>query len=778
MNSADDSSRVLQNAGHPHRLEGRAKVTGGARYTGDLGFSQIGLDLLHAVAVQSQAASGRIRSIDTTGAEAIAGVRAVLTHRNAPRLKPVKTLTGSEIDLYLPLQDDRLHYHGQPIAVVVADTLEQARRAATLVSAEYDVCEHTALSFQEELPHASPVKKVAAGDPGTVVRGHPESAFLTAPVRLDLTYTSMPAHHNAIEPGATVAVWDNKGRLTAWAATQFAYGDATSLGQAFGFGALDQKLGILPQAATGIVLAKGKIRVIAPLVGGAFGSKASSTTLLLAAMAAKIAGAPVKIVLAREQTYAMMPYRSGIVQRVRIGATSNGKLSALLHDAIVQNSHVGPFIEPVGEWTPHLYACENLKTSHRIVKLAVNAPGWMRAPGAAPGLFGVECAMDELAETLAIDPIELRLRNYADLDPQTGHAWSSKSLRECYRAGADRVGWKDRNPRCGSMQEDGYRIGFGMATAAYRTRQFPAVARVFLTASGEAVVQSAAQEIGQGALTSLTQIAAESLGQSLDRVRFEFGDSHLPFAFITAGSATTLSVGSAIKLAAEKLKRDLILRARTDKSSPLYRVPAREIEAAGGRMFVRGNAYRGEAYSSLIARYPKRTFLARAVAGRTFGKSRYGRAAFGAQFAQVAVDPLTGQVRVQRLVGAFAGGRVINRLLAESQLRGGMIWGLGQSLLEESVLDSRKGDWVNGNLAEALVPTNSDVPSVEVLLIEEDDRRGSALGAKGLGEIGITGVAAAIANAIYHATGKRVRDLPIKLDKLFDLPLLDPASQL
>jgi len=772
LNSADRSLQTPGKTAYPRRLEGRAKVTGAARYTGDLGSRQIGLDLLHAVAVQSKAASGRVRSIDTTAAEAIAGVRAVLTHQNAPRLKPVKTLTGSEIDLYLPLQDDRLHYHGQPIAVVVAETLEQARYAATLLTAEYEVCDHPALSFTEQLPDASPVKKVAAGDPGRVVRGHPEPAFLTAPVQLDLTYTTMPAHHNAIEPGATIAVWDNRGRLTAWSATQFTYGDATSLGQAFGFGPLEQKLGILPRAAAGIQLGGGKIRVIAPLVGGAFGSKASNATLLLAAMAAKTVGAPVKLVLTREQTYAMMPYRSAVIQRVRIGASSDGKLSALLHDAVIQHSRVGPFIEPVGEWTPHLYACDHLKTSHKIVRLDVNAPGWMRAPGAAPGLFGLECAMDELAQTLGIDPVELRLRNYTDVDPQTGHAWSSKSLRECYRAAADRVGWKDRNPRCGSMREPGDLIGFGMATAAYRTMQFPAVARVFLTANGEAVVQSAAHEIGQGAFTSLTQIAAESLGQSLDRVRFEFGDSHLPFAFITAGSATTLSVGSAIKLAAEKLKRAMILRARTDKASPLYRVPLREIEAANSRMFVRDDPNRGEEYCSLIARHPNRTFAAKAVAGRTFGKSRYGRAAFGAQFAQVAVDPATGQVRVQRLVGAFAGGRVINRVLAEGQLRGGMIWGLGQALLEESVLDSRNGNWVNSNLAEALVPTNSDVPSVEPLLIEEDDSRGSALGAKGLGEIGITGVAAAVANAVYHATGKRVRELPIKLDKLLDFKLI------
>ncbi len=749
----------------PRRLEGRDKVSGRARYTGDLGPVQVGQVLLHATVVRSECAGGRIRQLDIREAEAIPGVRSTITHLNAPRLKPVKTLTASELDAFLPLQDERIHYYGQPVALIVAETLQIAQHAASLVKASYELSSVT-LSFENELPHASKVKKVAGRDPATVKRGRPERAFSAAPVRVDATYLTKPAHHNAMEPGAAIAVWDEQGRITAWNTSQFVFGDATTLGQAFGFGPLHQKLRLVPQAGFGIDL-ESKIRVIAPLVGGGFGSKGANASLLLAAMAAKVAGAAVKLVMTREQSYSLMPYRSGIAQRLRLGASPEGCLSVLLHDATVQNSTVGSFIEPVGEVTPHLYVCEHSRTTHKVVRLNVNAPGWMRAPGAAPGLFGLECAMDELAEKLKLDPVELRLRNYAAVDPQSGHEWSSKSLKECYRLAGERIGWwTERNPRCGSMRENGLLVGFGMASAAYRTNQFPSVARVTVTSRGEVIVQSAAHEIGQGAITAMSQVAAESLGVPLEHVRFEFGDTALPFAFITAGSATTLSVGTAIKKASEKLKRDLILRAITDRASPLYGLPSREVGTARGTLFSRLNSGRLETFPELLARHPKRTFSAKAVTGRTFGRSRYARFAFGAQFARVAVNSETGQIRVQRMVGAFGCGRIINPTLAQSQLLGGMVWGLGQALFEETILDKRDGSWVNSNLAEALVPTNSDVPLMEVLFAEEDDSRGSALGAKGLGEIGITGVAAAIANAVYHATGKRIRELPIKPDKL------------
>ncbi|MDQ2843336.1 MAG: xanthine dehydrogenase family protein molybdopterin-binding subunit, partial [Acidobacteriota bacterium] len=626
--------------------------------------------------------------------------------------------------------------------------------------------ETAALSFADALPYASDAGKISSGKPATETRGNPERAFASAAVQLDLTFSTEAAHHNALEPAAAIAAWHHRGFLTVWNTTQFSYGDAAVLGEAFAFGVRDRKLRIASQAALGIEL-DAKLRVIAPLIGGGFGGKGANMHLLLAAMAAKVANAPVKLVLTREQTYAMMPYRSAVVQHLHIGASPEGCLVAVLHDSVVQNSNVGSFVEPVGELTPHLYACKHLRTTHKIACLDINAPGWMRAPGAAPGMFGLECSMDELAEKVGIDPVELRLRNYTDVDPANGRPWSSNSLKQCYRAAGETIGWwSDRNPRPRSLQEDGCLIGFGMASAAYQTMQFPASARVTLTQDGLAVVQTAAHEIGQGAITALTQIAAESLCLPLDQVRLEFGDTDLPFSPMTAASSTTLSVGTAIKTAADQAKRDLLLLAITEKSSPFKGLRSREIGTGEGRLYKKTDPACSDTYADLLRRSGRRQIRVKAVTGRTFGKSRYGRSAFGAQFAKVAVDPETGHVHVLRLVGAFAGGRVINPKLARSQLRGGMIWGLGQALMEETVMDSRRGRWVNSNLAEALVPTNSDVPSVDALLIEEDDRRGSSLGAKGLGEIGITGVAAAIANAVYHATGNRIYKLPIRLDKL------------
>ncbi len=750
----------------PSRIEGRAKVTGTAQYTADLGAATVGEALLYAAIVPSRSATGCIQQINTDRLENLPGIRAIVTHENAPRLKPVKTLLSTELDKFLPLQDAQLHYNGQPIAIVIADSLIEATRAASVITAEYKPAETAAFSFAAALPYASDAGKVSSGKRATESRGKPERAFASAGIQLDLTFSTQAAHHNALEPAAAIAVWDHRGFLTVWNTTQFSYGDAAVLGEAFAFGARDTKLRIASQAAFGIEL-DAKIRVIAPLIGGGFGSKGANTHLLLAAMAAKVAGAPVKLVLTREQTYAMMPYRSAVVQHLRIGASPEGCLVAVLHDSVIQNSHTGSFVEPVGEATPHLYACKHLRTTHKVTRLHVNAPGWMRAPGAAPGNFGLECAMDELAGKLGIDPVELRLRNYTDLDPANGRRWSSNSLKQCYRAGGDAIGWwSDRNPNPRSMQEDGRLIGFGMASAAYQTMQFPASARVTLTQDGSAVVQTAAHEIGQGAITALTQIAAESLGLPLERVRLHFGDTDLPFAPMTAGSSTTLSVGTAIKTAADRVKRDLLLLAITEKNSPFKALRSREIGMCEGRLYQKRDPALTDTYSDLLRRSNRQQIQAKAVTGRTFGKSRFGRYAFGAQFAKIGVDPETGRVQVLRLVGAFAGGRVINPKLALSQLRGGMIWGLGQALMEGTVMDTRRGRWVNSNLAEALVPTNSDVPPIDVFLVDEDDRRGSSLGAKGLGEIGITGVAAAIANAIYHATGKRMRKLPIRLDDI------------
>ena len=718
----------------PIRIEGRAKVTGSALYTGDFGEETLrpylqpgeaGKPLIHAAVFQSGIAKGRVLSIDTEQAEKIAGVHMIVTHVNAPRLKKANSMMQSELARFLPLQNDAIHYRGQPLAILLAESPEAARNASSLITATYE--ESTAkLDFVENIASAKPLKKVGAGYKGHEERGHPEEDFSKAVKRIDRLYTTDAAHHNAMEPGSTIAHWHAPSaepvRLTCICSTQFVFGEAILLGEAFDLGIRDGMLRLGLAIGLGAEL-DAKVRVVAPLIGGGFGSKGNNSHLLLAAMASKLCGHPVKLVLTRPQTFSMMPYRGAVHQRIRLGANAEGRISSLLHESVLQTAETGTFNEPTGEMTAHLYDVANVLIDHCAVRLDVNANGWMRAPGLAPAHFAIESAFDELADELHVDPIVLRLRNYAEKDPATGKEWSSKKLRECYVAGASAIGWHQRSAQPRSQIVGDEAIGYGMATSAYPTNQFPATVRITLHADGTARVQTCAHEIGQGALTTLATIAAEALQLSLEKVQIEIGDTTLPMAFMAGGSSTSLSVGEAILNAAKTLKKKLA-RPHT---------------------------------------FPLR---AKGIAGRTFGKSSFGRASFGAQFVRVAVQEATGKVRVTHMAGAFAAGRILNARAARSQYLGGMIMGLGHALMEQTSLDLTHGAWVNANLGEAHVPVNADIPEIAIHMIEEDDSRGSALGAKGIGELGIVGTAAAIANAIYNATGKRIRSLPITPDKL------------
>jgi xanthine dehydrogenase YagR molybdenum-binding subunit len=756
---------VLPAPGSPRRLEGHDKLTGRARYAGDFTPSLTGGVLDAAVVVTSTQATGRILNIDTSAAHQLPGVRLILTHENAPRLHAVLATNGAEIGDLLPLQDDKLHYYGQAVAVVVADTLAIARDAAALVQVTYSAPDPAAsFTLVQGRGRAKDVKKVGAGDPGQVQVGQPEKAFAAAPHRVDMTFDTAPHHHNAMEPGAIVAAWDADGGLTVHLPTQFSYGDAVILGEAFGFGLKEQLPNIVAQVLGGIEFHH-KVRVISTMTSGAFGSKNANVHLLLAPMAAKLTGRPVKLVLDRAQTFTLMPFRGEMHQRIRLGANAEGRLQAVLHNALLAKGTAGQFVAPIGESTTKVYATPNLGLHVQAADLDTNAPGWMRGPGAPNGQFALESALDTLAHQLGIDPLEIRLRNYAETEPDTGKEWSSKALRECYAQGAERVGWHQRNPQVSSMRtESGRLIGYGMATAIYPTLQLPARARVELGADGRAVVQTANHEIGQGMITAFTQLAAETLGLPLDHVRLEWGDTRLPYGGMTVGSMTTLSGGAAIQEAAQQVLKALLKRVVADKASPFYGLASDELRAENGHILGPNGA--SETMTQAMVRYPHAPIREEATTGRTMGHSNYGREAFGAEFAIVSVDPDTMHVQVERLVGAFAGGRILNPLLVRSQLMGSMVWGLGQALLEKSEMDERTGHWVNDSLGEALVPTNADVADIDVILVEEDDRRGHPLGVKGLGELGITGVAAAIANAIYHATGRRITSLPITLDKL------------
>lgn len=753
----------------PRRLEGRDKVTGKLRYTGDLSEATLGLtegSLLHGVALISSRASGKLLGFDTTQALAAPGVKLVMTHENAPKLRKVLAMNGAEIGELLPLQDDLLYYGGQCIGVLVADTLQHAIEASALVVVHYsEPQEDTAFTLEDAPARAVDAKSVGMGTPGQVKLGHAEKAFDSAPYKIDLSVTTSAHHHNAMEPGVAVAVWDKDGGLTVHVPTQFSYNEAVILGEAFGFGLKDRLPRVITQLVGEFELSN-KVRVIAPPAGGAFGGKNANGHLLLTAMAAKLASSPVKLVLSRAHTYTMMPFRGQTSQRIRLAADKAGKLQAFLREAVVAQGVKGSYSEPANETAPKTYTCPNLLLKTQTARLNTGAPGWMRGPGAGCDAIGLDIAMDALAHEMGIDPLEFRLLNYADTEPDTGHEWSSKSLKACYQAAAERIGWFDRNPAIASMREGRYQVGYGMATSIYPTLQMPALARCILRKNGTAVFQTAQHEIGQGMITALTQIGADALGLPLDCVSLEFGDTALPYGGMTVGSMTTLTNGAAIHDAALAVKKVLFKLAVKDQKSPLHGVSQHDLEIREGRVHALDGP--SDSVVALMARHPEDQIEEEAASGRTMGHSKYARFCFGAQFAKVLIDPDTGHIQVTRFVGAFSGGRVINPLLARSQVMGGMVWGLGQALVEESVMDARFGMWMNRSLGEALVPVNADIAGIEALLIEEDDTRGHPLGVKGLGEIGSIGGPAAISNAVFHATGLRLTHLPFRIDKILD----------
>ena len=751
----------------PRRIEGRDKVTGRVRYAGDLGSSDLepGLgDMDIAVALLSTQSTGRILAIDARKALASPGVKLMMTHENAPRLKKVLSLTGSEIGDILPLQDDKIWYGGQCIGLLLADTLENAAAATAIVEVSYSAPENdTAFTLQSGRKRAEDAKTVGGGDKGQVKIGRPEKAYATAPHKVDLTFTTEDHHHHAMEPGAIVAAFDADGRLTVRLPTQFSYGDAVILGQAFGYDLKDRLPRVIAQVLGGFEF-DNNVRVISTVAGGAFGSKIGNVHLLLAPLAAKLSGRPVKLVLTRQQTFTLMPHRGASSQRLRLAADADGKLQALIQDSVTAQGAGGKYVEPVGETVEKAYSCPNMRIHTQSARLDTGAAGWMRGPGSCLGRFASETAMDVLAFKMGIDPLEFRLINYADIEPDTGHEWSSKSLKACYEAAAQRIGWYDRDPAVGSMREGRHLVGFGVATSMYPVRQMPAVAKIIVGADGRARVQTAIHEIGQGAITAMTQIAAEAIGLPLAEVTLEYGDTLLPYGGMTVGSMSTLTNGAAVHDAGAKMQAALAKRAAHDHRSPLHGKAAKTLTVRDGRLVAPDG--RSESVAELMARDRDKQLEVEAIAGRDMGRSKYGRQSFGAQFAKVLIDPDTLHVQVERMIGAFAGGRAINPLLVRSQLIGSMTWGLGQALMEESMMDERNGMWMNRSLGEALVPVNADIRHLEAIIVDEDDTRAHPLGIKGMGEIGVVGAAAAIGNAIFHASGLRLTSLPFRIDRL------------
>ncbi|MGV3654691.1 MAG: xanthine dehydrogenase family protein molybdopterin-binding subunit [Noviherbaspirillum sp.] len=726
------------------RTEGRLKVTGSARFAAEHPLPR----LAHAVLVTSTIASGRIESIDSSAAAGMPGVLLVMTHRNAPRL-PANGRAGAGSPpagrVLNLLQDDLVHYNNQPLAVVVADTLEQAQDAARQVGIGYRRDDAVLDFHQAKLSPHQPEK--VKNEPADTSRGNLQAGLREAASQVDAIYTTPMQHHNPMEPHATIAAWDGD-RLTLYDATQYITGVRKTV---------SMTLGIAPE----------KVHVLSPYVGGGFGCKGSVWShVVLAAMAARSVGRPVKLALERPQMFGPVGGRPNTEQRLLLAAKEDGGITAIRHNVMASTSFIEDWIEPSALTTRMLYQCPNQQTTHRLASLHIGTPTFMRAPGEATGTFALEVAMDELAYALKMDPLQLRLQNHADRNPQDGKPWSSKSLRECYRAGAERFGWSRRTPAPGSMRNGDTLVGWGMATATYPANRMPASALARILPDGTALVRSGSQELGTGTYTIMTQVAAEALGLPPHKVRFELGDTDMPEAPVSGGSTTAASVAPAVRAAATAARIKLIGMALADAASPLHGAGQDEIAVEDGWLFRRSDPARREAMTALIARHGGQAVEASASVQAGEEKEKYSMHSFGALFAEVHIDPDLGLIRVPRIVASYGVGQLLNRKTGRSQLMGGIVWGIDMALLEKTEYDPRDGRAVNANLAEYHVPVNADVGAIDIIVLDELDPHINALGAKGIGEIGITGVVAAIANAVYHATGKRVRDLPITLDKL------------
>ena len=676
----------------PPRTEGRAKVTGTAHYAYEYPVT----NPAYLYPVQATIARGRVSSMDGVAAEATEGVLAVLTPWAAPRLE---STDDGELAI---LQTGDVAFRGQLIGAVIAETPEIARHAAGLVSVGYEEVDHHVTLRAEGPEHYAP-EKVNPAYATDTDEGDVEAALAAAEVRVDHTYTTPMEHNNPMEPHTTVACWDDAGgRLTLWDSTQSSYAVRSAIATLFG-------------------LEAERIRVVAEHVGGGFGSKGvPHAHVVLAAMGARtVPGRPVKLALTRQQTFSVAGYRTPTIQRIRLGAGVDGRLTAITHDVVEQTSRIKEFAEQTAVATRMLYASPNRRTTHRLSPLDVPVPSWMRAPGETPGVFALEVAMDELAVEAGIDPIELRIRNEPDVDPESGKPWSQRNLVACLREGAGRFGWSERDPAPGVRRVDDWLVGTGVATATYPYyRQSGSTARVTAEAAGRYRVSIAATDIGTGARTVLAQIAADALGCPLTAVAVDLGSTDQPTATVAGGSSGTASWGSAVVAAIEAFRDE-------HGSEP-------------------------EPGSETTTEMPENPDM-----------DVFRIHSFGAQFAEVRVNVDTGEVRVPRMLGVFSAGRIINPRTARSQLIGGMIMGLSMALHEESVVDPRFGHVVTHNLADYHVAAHADIGSVEAVWLDETDAHANTMGSRGIGEIGIVGAAAAVVNAAFHATGVRVRDLPI-----------------
>ncbi|MEH2537937.1 MULTISPECIES: xanthine dehydrogenase family protein molybdopterin-binding subunit [unclassified Bradyrhizobium] len=721
------------------RVDGRAKVTGEAKYAGE--FNVPGL--VHGYVVESTIPKGRIVRIDTSGALEVDGVIDVLTHRNRPQMADkddaykdeVATEKGSP---YRPLYDDIVLFSGQPLALVLAEDWETARVAASMVKVEYQKEPHVTDLHAER-------SRAFAIDAPEKPRGDAEKAFASAALRHAAEYFIPTEHHNPMELFASTAIWED-GRLTVYDKTQ-----GVQNVQQYLCGVFKMK----PDA----------VRVMSPYMGGGFGSGLRPQyQVVLAVLAARALKRPVRVMLSRAQMYAL-GHRPATIERLALGANSDGTLDAMTHEAIAVTSQFEEFARNDTGWGNLLYKSPNAKFEHKLVMLDVPTSCDMRAPGAATGVYALECAMDELAVALKMDPVQLRLQCYSDRDQGADIPYTSKQLRECYRQGAAAFGWDKREAEPRSMREGNDLVGWGMASGVWEALQMPATVRIVLTANGHAEVATAASDIGTGTYTIMAQVAADMLGLPIDNISVKLGDSTLPQCPLEGGSWIASSVCNAIANTARAVRGDLLKLAIGMKDSPLAGTGEADVAVIDGKIVSKRDATRAVSIASAM-QSGNADRITREEANKVAEDKSHARNVHSAIFAEVKVDEQLGAIRVTRVVNAVAAGRILNPKTAHSQVMGGVVWGIGMALHEETLFDHRFGRVMNANIAEYHVPVNADVHDIKVIFVDEPDEIVNPLGIKGLGEIGIVGVAAAIANAVYHATGKRVRDLPITLDKV------------
>lgn len=720
------------------RVDGKAKVTGSAQYAAEHDLA----GLTYGVLVGSTITKGTITAMDTKSAERAPGVLAVITHLNAPKIpgydegaNPAKG-GGSGKGLKI-FNDNAIRFNGQPVALVIADTFERATHAASLVKAQYN----------KETPHTDLTDAIRTGKPvegpqyKESVRGE-KDAWKSAAVKIEATYT-MPIHvHNPMELHATTARWDGDDKVTVWEKTQGVVSTQRSIAEAFK---------LEPKA----------VQVNAPYVGGGFGSGLRTWPHAIAAvMGAKKVGRPLKLVLTRPQMFYAVGYRPEAIQKFAVGAGKDGKITGMTHEASAITSTYENFNEGLVAMTKQLYDCRNVTTKYSIYPLDVSTPTWMRGPGEATGSFPLECALDELSYALNLDPIELRKRNYAEVDPENGKPYSSKFLREAYDLGASAFGWKNRKPVPRSTTEDGWLVGYGMSTGLFGAFRGEAKLAARMTGDGTLVLQSAVSDSGPGTATAMTKIASDLLGLPPDKIRFELGDSSLPPGPTQGGSSTTATLGTTVHNACESLKKKLAGLLKTQESE----VKPEDLQFVDGGMRMKNGQRISYADALKGAGLP--SIEVQESSGRNPEMQKYSAFSYSVHFVKVRVHPLTGAVRIAKVVTAGDAGTIISEKTAASQMKGGVVGGIGGALMEEGLIDHRYGRWVNNNFADYHVPVHADVPDVEAVFVNKPDPVLNPNGSKGMGEIALIGFAAAVANAVYHATGKRIRELPITPDKV------------